>query len=91
MVQLGSGPILSHTSILNDPELRKIQPELAAFAKYIDSHSDMSRPPIPEYSILQETLGTIGHEGLSGKITVGETMKRIQERMDKVMKRAGYY
>ncbi len=91
MVQMKGGPYFERYSILADPELQKIQPELAVFDKWKDNITAKARPATPEYSLLQDTLGIIGHLALSGEITVEEATKQIQEEMDKIMRKAGYY
>lgn len=91
MVKIMGGPYYERYSIISDPELQKIQPELEVFKTYLDTITTSARPPIPEFSLMIDVMGSIGHEGLSESISVGETTKRIQAEMDRIMKQAGYY
>jgi multiple sugar transport system substrate-binding protein len=91
MVRMMGGAYYDRISVMSDPELQKIQPELKVFLDNLDTITNNARPPIPEISLIFEVLGTTGHEGLSERISVAETTKRIQAEMDEIMKKAGYY
>jgi ABC-type glycerol-3-phosphate transport system substrate-binding protein len=91
MVRMRGGAYYDRISVMSDPELQKIQPELKVFLDNLDTITNNARPPIPEISLIFEVLGTTGHEGLSERISVAETTKRIQAEMDEIMKKAGYY
>ena len=49
------------------------------------------RPPIPEYHQVEEILGSEIYAALTGAITDQEALERSQNRIDKVMREAGYY
>jgi multiple sugar transport system substrate-binding protein len=86
-------PVAPRFSVSADPEAAASTP-IVRFVDRLAKKNKLQnwqRPPIPEYHQIEGILGEEIYAALTGAISDTEALERAQNRMDKVMREAGYY
>ena len=86
-------PVAPRFSVSADPEAAASTP-IVRFVDRLAKKNKLQnwqRPPIPEYHHVEEILGCEIYAALTGDISDREALERAQDRIDKVMREAGYY
>ena len=86
-------PVAPRFSVSADPEAAASTP-IVRFVDRLAKKNKLQnwqRPPIPEYHFVEEILGDEIYAALQGEISDDEALSRAQNRIDRVMREAGYY
>lgn len=86
-------PVAPRFSVSADPEAAASTP-IVRFVDRLAKKNKLQnwqRPPVPEYHQIERILGDEIYEALNGRISDQEALTRAQNRIDRVMRDAGYY
>ena len=86
-------PVAPRFSVSADPEAAASTP-IVRFVDRLAKKNKLQnwqRPPIPEYHHVEEILGDEIYAALKGDISDEVALERAQNRIDRVMREAGYY
>jgi multiple sugar transport system substrate-binding protein len=86
-------PVAPRFSVSADPEAAATTP-IVSFVDRLAKQNKLQtwqRPPVPEYHLIEQILGEEIYAALSGESTATQALTRSQNRIDAVMREAGYY
>lgn len=86
-------PVAPRFSVSADPEAAASTP-IVRFVDRLAKKNKLQtwqRPPIPEYHYIEEILGEEIYAALTAEIDDATALGRAQNRIDRVMREAGYY
>jgi multiple sugar transport system substrate-binding protein len=86
-------PVAPRFSVSADPEAAASTP-IVRFVDRLAKKNKLQhwqRPPIPEYHYIEEILGEEIYAALTGERDDATALGRAQNRIDKIMREAGYY
>jgi multiple sugar transport system substrate-binding protein len=86
-------PVAPRFSVSADPEAAASTPIVSFVDKLAKQNKiqNWQRPPVPEYHHIEEILGEEIFAALNGECSDDEALTRSQNRIDAVMRAAGYY
>lgn len=86
-------PVAPRFSVSADPEAAATSPIVSMVDKLAKRSllKSWPRPPVPEYLLIEQALGTEVHKALSGQCTDREALQNAQQSIDRIMRGAGYY
>ena len=84
-------PVVPYFSGASTPESASPIIHFAEKAARRSNLHSWPRPPIPEYAAIEHILGDEIFAALSGELSEREALERSQNRIDKIMREAGYY
>ncbi len=86
-------PVAPRFSVSADPEAAASTPIVSFVDKLAKQNKiqNWQRPPVPEYHHIEQVLGEEIFAALNGDVTDEEALTRSQNRIDAVMRQAGYY
>ena len=86
-------PVAPRFSVSGDPEVAGSSP-IVQFVDRLarrDQLQAWQRPPVPEYTQIESILGEEVHDALAGIKSDAQALLQAQERIDTLMRAAGYY
>ncbi|MFB9268533.1 extracellular solute-binding protein [Bradyrhizobium erythrophlei] len=86
-------PVAPRFSVSADPEVARSSP-IVQFVDRLarrDQLHGWQRPPVPEYTHIERILGEEIHDALSGAKDDAQALRAAQQRIDALMREAGYY
>jgi len=86
-------PVAPRFSVSADPEVAGSSP-IVQFVDRLARRNQLQawqRPPIPEYTKIERILGEEVHDALAGIKTDSQALRDAQQRIDALMRAAGYY
>ena len=86
-------PVAPRFSVSADPEAAASTP-IVRFVDRLAKRNKLQtwqRPPIPEYRLIEEILGEEIFKAVSGESSDRAALENSQQKIDQVMRKAGYY
>jgi multiple sugar transport system substrate-binding protein len=86
-------PLAPRFSVSADPEAAATSPIVSVVDKLARRNllKSFSRPPVPEFLVIERVLGREIHRALRREITDREALSAAQDQVDRAMRAAGYY
>jgi multiple sugar transport system substrate-binding protein len=86
-------PVAPRFSVSADPEAAATSPIVSIVDKLAKRNllKSWPRPPVPEYRSIEAILGEEIHRALRGETSDREALSAAQDRIDRMMREAGYY
>lgn len=86
-------PVAPRFSVAADPEAAATSPIVKVVDRLAKQNmlKAWARPPVPEYLEIETALGEEIHRALRGECSDGDALMAAQDRIDRLMRSAGYY
>ncbi|MDR7545064.1 MAG: extracellular solute-binding protein [Armatimonadota bacterium] len=86
-----NGGVSARMAVYNDPELQKKYPYFKPLVESWKIANPIYRPRFAEWPQISDVVAQYGSEALTGQRKPAEALKLMNERIYKIMEKAGYY